>query len=638
MPQRPIRSGLVALLAGLILLLALVLPASAQERITSFSSAIRLQSDGSVEVIETIEVFSTGSEIRRGIFRDIPITLINADNSRVRSNLRVIAVTRDGYNEPFSEETPAAGFKRIRIGDPDVFLTYGKHRYTVRYTMTRMGRQFDDHDELYWNATGNYWNFEISESVASITLPEGAVIEDLTAFTGPAGSTQSDVSIARTSDNTATFRTTRPLAAGEGLTVAASFQKGILAAPTANRELLWWLSDHRELVVPVIAVFLVGLYYLFSWHAVGRDPARGTIIPLFHPPKGFSPALVHYVHRMGWDKTGWTAFTAAIFDLGVKGLVTIDNTASKLSVTSTGARDASLLPGEKLIFDHVSARGTVTVDKTSGPKLNELRASFVKVIETENREVYFRNNTLYVIVGVAGSALILLAMIWLELLDPGFLVLAVFAGIVLGILSSVVQTLQTGSALQKVFVAIWFGVIGFNFLGGAGVAITVFRLDTPFVAAASIVLLNVLFAVLMRAPTVQGRKVMDQIDGFRMYLDTAEKNRLNINDEPPMTVERFEAILPYAIALGVEEPWSDHFEGELARNAVEGASGTYQPRFYSGSSWTGTGNFSRAVATTAGAVSAAMVAAQPSRSSGSGFSGGGGSSGGGGGGGGGGGW
>lgn len=104
-----------------------------------------------------------------------------------------------------------------------------------------------------------------------------------------------------------------------------------------------------------------------------------------------------------------------------------------------------------------------------------------------------------------------------------------------------------------------------------------------------------------------------------------------------MTVERFETILPYAIALGVEEPWSDHFEGELARNAVEGVSGSYQPRFYSGSSWSGTGNFSRAVATTAGAVSAAMVAAQPSRSSGSGFSGGG-SSGGGGGGGGGGGW
>ena len=638
MPRAPLRTGLAAVAAALILLLALALPATAQERITSFSSAIRLMTDGSVEVIETIDVFAAGSEIRRGIFRDIPITLVNEDNSRVRSNLRVISVTRDGSNEPYSEETPASGFKRIRIGDPDVFLSYGKHRYTLRYTMTRMGRQFDDHDELYWNATGNYWNFEISESVASITLPEGAVIDRLAGYTGPAGSTEADVAINLTSDNTATFRTTRALAPNEGLTIVASFQKGILDAPTANRELLWWLSDHRELVVPAIAVFLVALYYIFSWHAVGRDPARGTIIPLFHPPKGFSPALVHYVHRMGWEKTGWTAFTAAIFDLGVKGLVKIDNTAKKLTVSTTGERDARLPPGEKLIFDHVFSRRTVTVDKTTGPKLNELRGNFVKAIETENRERYFRNNTLYVIVGVAGSALILIAMVALELLDPGFLILAVFAGIVLGILSSAIQTLQTGSVLQRIFVAIWFGVIGFNFLGGAGVAFTALRLDTPFIAAASIVLLNVLFAVLMRAPTVQGRKVMDQIDGFRMYLETAEKNRLNINGEPPMTVERFETILPYAIALGVEEPWSDHFEGELARNAVEGVSGTYQPRFYSGSSWTGTGNFSKAVATTAGAVSAAMVAAQPSRSSGSGFSGGGGSSGGGGGGGGGGGW
>jgi uncharacterized membrane protein YgcG len=636
MAARTIRAGLAAFVGGLILLLAFALPAAAQERITSFSSAIRLMTDGSVEVIETIDVFSTGSEIRRGIYRDIPITLVNDDNSRVRSDMRVIAVTRDGYNEPFSLETPLGGFKRIRIGDPDVFLSYGKHRYTIRYTMTRMGRQFADHDELYWNATGNYWNFEISESVASITLPDGAVIQDLAAFTGPAGSTESDVTITRTSDNTATFRTTRSLAPNEGLTVVASFQKGIMDEPTANRELLWWLSDHRELVVPAIAVLLVALYYILSWHSVGRDPARGTIIPLFHPPKDFSPALVHYVHRMGWEKTGWTAFTAAIFDLGVKGLVTIDNTAKKLSVSVTGERDTRLPPGEKLIFEHISSRRTVTVDKTSGPKLNELRGNFVKAIETENREVYFRNNFGYVAIGVVGSALILIAMVAMELLDPGFLILAVFAGIVLGILSSVLQTLQTGSALQKVFVAIWFAVIGFNFLGGAGVAVSIIRFDTPFFAAASIVLLNVLFGVLMRAPTVQGRRVMDQIEGFKMYLNTAEKNRLNIQGEPPMTVERFEAILPYAIALGVEEPWSDHFEGELARNAVEGVSGTYQPRFYSGSSWAGTGNFSRAVATTAGAVSAAMVAAQPSRSSGSGFSGG--SSGGGGGGGGGGGW
>ena len=89
----------------------------------------------------------------------------------------------------------------------------------------------------------------------------------------------------------------------------------------------------------------------------------------------------------------------------------------------------------------------------------------------------------------------------------------------------------------------------------------------------------------MRAPTVAGRKLMDQIDGFKMYLETAEKNRLNYVDkgEPPMTVPRFESILPFAIALGVEKLWSQRFEGDLARNAVAGVtSGSYSPLWYTG--------------------------------------------------------
>jgi uncharacterized membrane protein len=115
-----------------------------------------------------------------------------------------------------------------------------------------------------------------------------------------------------------------------------------------------------------------------------------------------------------------------------------------------------------------------------------------------------------------------------------------------------------------------------------------------------------------------------------------------MENEPPMTVRRFEEILPYAIALKVEKPWSEHFEAELKRNAVADAEGsTYSPGWYHGSSWSSArGGFSNTVAAAASGLSAAMIAAQPVSSSSSGFSGGGGggSSGGGGGGGGGGGW
>ncbi|MGN6488515.1 MAG: DUF2207 domain-containing protein [Devosia sp.] len=625
------------------LLLALVAaPALAEEAITSFATDVTLRVDGSVEVTETIAVNAEGDAIRRGIFRDIPTLLVNADNSRLRSGLDVLEVKRDGRSEPYTLENLDAGFRRIRIGDPDVFLSRGPHTYTIRYSMTRMGRSFPDHDELFWNATGNYWDFPILASVTRVTLPPGAVIQNLVGHTGRPGSTEEAVSITRVSDNQAIFRTTRRLGPGEGVSVAAAFQSGILARPQGVDAALYWLSDHRDLVLPVLALLVVLAYNLLAWNAVGRDPAKGTIIPLFHPPKGVSPALAHYIHRMGWQKSGWTAFTATIFDLGVRGLVSIDNVGKTLTVKATGrAPGADLPPGEKLLADYFAGRRMVTVDTANGPELNEKRGSFLKLVEGENRQAYFRNNTGYVVLGIGLSIAALLGMVLLDLLNPLVLIFAAIGGVFIGILGSALRSFWSSPVLGKIIFAVWALIFGSNLIGSGLNVTTGIRFDTPLLAAVSIVVVNVVFAILLRAPTVQGRKLMDQIDGFKMYMDTAEKNRLNITGEPPMTVERFERILPYAIALGVEKPWSEHFEAELARNAVADASGTYQPSFYSGRSWSsGSGGFSNAVTTATSAMSAAMIAAQPSSSSGSGFSsgGGGGGSGGGGGGGGGGGW
>src|SRR5690606_20168717 len=157
-------------------------------------------------------------------------TLTNPDGSRLRSSIDVISVTRDGQAEPYTLERIANG-TRIRIGNPDVFLSYGSHRYVITYTMTRMARRFDDHDELFWNATGNYWNFPILRATASVTLPTGAVISDLIGYTGRPGSTEQAVDVDRMSDIQARFTSTRALASGEGMSVAVAFQKGVLTEP-----------------------------------------------------------------------------------------------------------------------------------------------------------------------------------------------------------------------------------------------------------------------------------------------------------------------------------------------------------------------------------------------------------------------
>jgi uncharacterized membrane protein YgcG len=630
-------------LLALAALLLFVIPALAVEQIHAFTSDVTLATDGTVDVVETIDINADYGEVTHGIYRDLPLELRNPDGSTLRSSLNVISVERDGAMEPYSIEGLGGAFKRIRIGDADVYLDRTLHHYVIHYTMTRMGRNFADHDELFWNATGNYWDFPILKATATLTLPPGAEISGQVAYVGVPGSTEQSSTLSQ-EGRTVTARTTRVLQVGEGLSVAVKFQKGILATPGSTQATLDWLSDHRETWAPLLAALLALGYYFSTWMRVGRDPARGTIIPLFHPPKDFSPALVQYVDRMGWDQAGWSAFTASIFDLGVKGLVSIDRSSKSLKVSVTDKAPGTLPPGEEMLYAYLKTKGTLTINKTTGAEVNGKRGEFLAALERENRAAYFNNNTAYVVVGVLLSIALIGIMVLFDVLEPGWLVAALFGGVVLGMLSTFLRrTWGRGGGFGRAFMLIWFVVVGVNVVGGLGHAFTDLSLGTGAWAAASIALVNVVFAVLMRAPTMQGRKIMDQIDGFKMYLDTAEKERLNLVGEPPMTVSRFEAILPFAIALGIEKPWSHYFESELARNAVADVpSGGYSPLWYSGSDFSSPSQgFSSAMSSATAGMSAAMIAAQPASSSSSGFSGGGGGgggSGGGGGGGGGGGW
>ncbi|MCF6325752.1 MAG: DUF2207 domain-containing protein [Devosiaceae bacterium] len=615
---------------------ALVPAANAQEVIKSFSSNITLLDDGTVDVTETIRVNAEGKQIKRGIFRDIPTTLINDDGSIIQSVLSVISIQRDGKDEPYFTSSIDGG-TRIYVGESSVFLPYQTFTYTIRYTMTRMARYFDTYDELYWNATGNFWSFPIESAVAQVTLPEGAVITELAAYTGVQGSTETAVKFTQISDNVAIFRATRSFLQREGMSVAVLFEKGAMAEPEGMQKLLYFLSDNRKTIFPLLAVLLILFYFYFAWNTVGRDPKKGTIIPLFAPPEGFSPALSHFIHYMGWKKSGWTAYSAALVSLATRGLVTIEkDQKKKINITHLQQSAQNLPRGEAVIERYLEKKKTLKVSKSSGKSINSNKGKFIRAIISENQNAYFFNNFIYSGIGIALSILVVFAMIIGGILAPaqGLMILSASIGLI--VLTIAFSSIGGAGIVGKVVVISWFSIVGINMAGGMASLFSSMQLDMPLIATISIGLINALFIFLMRAPTVHGRKIMDQIDGFKMYLETAEENRLNFNGEPDFTIERFEEILPYAIALGVEKPWANRLEGEFSRHAIEETRGGYRPNWYSGSGFS-SNDLSKSVASIATGMSAAMISAQPSSSSSSG-GGGGGSSGGGGGGGGGGGW
>lgn len=126
--------------------------------------------------------------------------------------------------------------------------------------------------------------------------------------------------------------------------------------------------------------------------------------------------------------------------------------------------------------------------------------------------------------------------------------------------------------------------------------------------------------------TDEGAKQWALVDGFKLYIDVVEKDRLAFSDAPERTPERFNKLLPYAIALGVEKQWTKQFEG------IDLTSSTRQ--WYNGSDMS---TFNSALLVSSLTNSIASISTPPS-SSNSGFSSSGGSSGGGAGGGGGGSW
>src|SRR5690606_15517686 len=159
----------------------------------------------------------------------------------------------------------------------------------------------------------------------------------------------------------------------------------------SGSEAFWyWVSDNRRIVLAGLGFLGVLVFYLVAWNAVGRDPPKGTIIPLFHPPQGISPALAGYVQNWGWTAGGWRNFTAAMLSLATRGLIVFDDSGRDIVLTRTAepepGGDERLPAGEKVIFDWIERRnGKVTINKANGASLKSTFDKFRSRIETENR-------------------------------------------------------------------------------------------------------------------------------------------------------------------------------------------------------------------------------------------------------------
>lgn len=391
----------VWLLAGVVLVGgALGLPA---ERILFFSSRIRIEPDASLTVTETIRVVAAGDRIRRGIFRDFPTTYPDRSGGRVTVDFDLVAVERDGRPEDHHTERLANGV-RIYLGNKDRLLAPGEHTYTITYRTARQLGFFAEHDELYWNVTGNDWAFPIEAAEALVDPPPGVPPARLAleAYTGPAGAQGRHFQAGVTPEGRAHFRTTRPLAPREGFTIVVGWPKGFVAPPAATARAVYFLRDHLSLIASALGLAVILGYYLLVWWAVGRDPAQGTVVPLYTPPDNLSPAAMRFVAEMGYDDR---VFASALISLAVKGHLAITEEGGKYTLRRQAGAAAPLSPEERRLSAALFGGGdTLALERRHHGRIAAGRRALQDALALAYEKTHFVNNRRHFLTGVALSA------------------------------------------------------------------------------------------------------------------------------------------------------------------------------------------------------------------------------------------
>jgi len=560
----------------LLALLVAAAPAAAQERVLDFHSDIRIGADGGLHVTERIEVLVEGREIKRGILRDFPTDYRDRTGARVRVPFQVVAVSRNGATEMWSVSSMRNG-ERIRIGNAAVLLPRGRHVYEITYRTSRQLGFFKEHDELYWNVNGNGWTFPMDRVSAEVRLPRQvpASLLKVEAYTGNQGE-QGRNYAAEARDGGAFFQTTRGLMAQQGLTIVVMFPKGIVREPGLLERAEWWIGDNKSVLPGAGGLVLLLAFLWWRWNLVGRDPRAGPAFPRYDAPQGMGPAGVRYVDKMGFDDR---CFASGLLGLGARGYLRIRQELEGYRIERTGT-EVALQPGEQALAALVpKSAGAKTIGKTHDPAVQTVRGLLERELALHYDGKLFSRNRGSWITSALIAAVSVVAMVMLEAPIVPVIAFGVLMAIVLGV-----------------------------------------------------------FAKLLPAYSVEGRKLQDAIQGLRQYLSVAEKDDLARMKAPPQTPQEFARLLPYAVALDVETAWADRFTAILGAAAVTAAVAGYYSSSIGGGQFSGSGLSSSISGMDSTISSAATPPGSSSGGSGGGGGGGGGSSGGGGGGGGGSGW
>lgn len=390
-------------------------------------------------------------------------------------------------------------------------------RYAVHGAIT-FGTQFD---RLYYNLFTDY-DVPVESAIATIVLPQGLSNRDaLYAYRDGVNKSLINKSVEQRGAYDVYTVSGALFDPGADFTIDLSWQKGYVLQSAFWKD--WFAHNYGYVLGSLIVLFSILYWIIYFVRTEVLPKGRGTIIPQYEPPRGLRPALAELLIKENVSSTAWSA---TVVDLAVRGYVEIEEKEKSWFLSQA----AYEVRGKR--------------DYATDAELEVYEKSFLKTLFSLNDENVFRTK---------------------DLTSMHF---------------NTAKYVQFGEDMQKLPQLVkdragqetWFAVdfkkegrgqgIGW-FLVSAAIVLTIYFWNSDFVQIAEIVssVLILCAAIFFLAPSEarlsqEGRELREEWLGFKLYLETAERYRLQ-----NLTPDLFEKFLPYAMMFGIEKKWAKAFEG-----------------------------------------------------------------------------
>ncbi len=348
--------------------------------VAKWVDTIHVDQDGSARVTEQITYVFTGAY--HGIYRDIPIEYRGPKGTNYSLFVKVERIS-DALGTPLDYEKKVSnGFLRLKVTVPGA--VDATKTINIEYSVANAVKFFDDHEEFYWNVTGNDSPLPIGYAAATVYFPENTVgLLKAQAFRGVYGSTQQ--ASASVEGATATAESGGPLPMHGGLTIDVYIPKGLLHEPGGLTKAVRFVRSN-----PIVSLPLWAFAVMFAlWWFKGRDPDPGrSVAPMYEPPKQMGPAEAGTLVD---DTVNPRDITAVLVDLAVRGYIKIVEVVHKGLLFSNKDYELHLLKPreqwtdltdyERAMLDRIfSMSGTMT-------RVSELRNHFYTVLPLMKSEI-----------------------------------------------------------------------------------------------------------------------------------------------------------------------------------------------------------------------------------------------------------